>query len=118
MNYDRLGLTPQEEALLVRMWNHGMQGRGVTVGWIISVNVALTALLTYAVAAESWLAGGLALGWIAYNTVTASIYAARDVPLWRSAMTKVELALEKTPDGVVPGPAHDAAEPAALADET
>ena len=84
---------------MIRMWNYGMMGKGASVWRVIGTNAAITALLVYAVAASSWLAGGVAVVWIVFNTVVASIYAARDAPLFHSAMSKIEAELERcSPD--------------------
>lgn len=97
VDYERFGLTPEEESLMIQMWNYGMKGRSESVWRIVGTNVGITALLVYAVAERSWIAGGIAILWIAYNTVAASLLATRDAPLFRSAMTKIEAELERCP---------------------
>ena len=107
VDYERLGLTPAEEALMIRMWNYGSRGRAAGVWRIVATNGAVTALLIYAVATGSWIVGVVALVWIGYNTAAASICAVRDVPLWHSALTKLEAHLSRIPPqrgaGIVDG---------------
>ena len=97
VDYERLGLTPAEEALMIRMWNYGSMGKARSVWRIVFTNAGMTGVLIYAVATGSWIVGIAALVWIGYNTVMASICVVRDVPLWRSALTKLEAHLSRIP---------------------
>ena len=89
---------------MIRMWNYGMMGKATSVWRVVWTNATITGLLVYGVAASSWIAGGAAIAWIVYNTVVASIYAARDAPLFQSAMTKIEAELERVHADDAPTP--------------
>ena len=93
---------------MIRMWNYGMMGKSESVWRIVGTNVAITALLVYAVAEGSWVAGGIAILWIVYNTVAVALLSTRDAPLFRNAMTKIETELERVHSDDDPARSQDA----------
>ena len=93
---------------MIRMWNYGMMGKGRSVWRVVWINTAITALVIYGVAAESWIAGGIGIAWVVFNTVGSSISAARDAPLFQGAMTKIEAELERCSPDPESAPSQDA----------
>ena len=90
VDYEALGFSREEEKLLANAWNQDAYGRAGAAIHYIGTNLAITALLMYGVAYGSWLIAAIALGWIAFNTISGAIQAWRSAPVWGSAMRKTE----------------------------